>query len=99
MDLDGIIDQLWNSYYAATDQFVFDIQCVVHNSEGWPDRDRANRAQKMFDETKRYLSQELENKFLLECHRLKEESESRKVVARTCKSVENNGRKSSTSIL
>lgn len=72
MDLDQVNDKLWNGYYLTPDQFVFDIQCMVHDSKAWPDRDRTNRAEEMLVNTQTYVSEVFDETLLLECQRMAE---------------------------
>ena len=72
MDLDRINDGLWNGYYLTPDQFVFDIQCMVHDAKTWPDRDRTNRAEEMLVNTQTYISDVFDETLLLECQRMAE---------------------------
>lgn len=72
MDIDQISDRLWNGYYLTPDQFVFDIQCMVHDAKSWPDRDRANRAEEMLINTQSYLSEVFDETLVVECQRMAE---------------------------
>jgi ATPase family AAA domain-containing protein 2 len=81
MDLDRINDGLWNGYYLAPDQFVFDIQCMVHDAKTWPDRDRTNRAEEMLANTQAYVSDVFDETLLLECQRMAEREFERQKIA------------------
>jgi ATPase family AAA domain-containing protein 2 len=72
MDLDIVNDRLWNGYYLTPDQFVYDIQCMVHDSKTWPDRDRTNRAEEMLVNTQSYVSEVFDETLILECQRMAE---------------------------
>jgi len=71
-DLDLVNDRLWNGYYLTPDQFVYDIQCIVHDSKTWPDRDRANRAEEMLVNVQSYVSEGFDETLILECQRMAE---------------------------
>lgn len=80
-DLDVVNDRLWNGYYLTPDQFVYDIQCIVHDSKTWPDRDRANRAEEMLVNVQTYVSEVFDETLILECQRMAErEFERQKVL-------------------
>ena len=72
MDLDIVNDRLWNGFYLTPDQFVYDIQCMVHDSKTWPDRDRTNRAEEMLVNTQSYVSEVFDETLILECQRMAE---------------------------
>jgi ATPase family AAA domain-containing protein 2 len=81
MHLDQVNDRLWNGYYLTPSQFVFDIQCMVHDSKAWPDRDRTNRAEEMLVNTQTYVSEVFDETLVLECERLAErEFERQKII-------------------
>ena len=70
MDLDQVNDRIWNGYYLTPAQFVFDIQCMVHDAKTWPDRDRTNRAEEMLVNTQTYISEVFDETLNLECQRM-----------------------------
>lgn len=72
MNLDIVNDRLWNGYYLTPDQFACDIQCMVHDSKTWPDRDRTNRAEEMLVNTQSYISEVFDETLVLECQRMAE---------------------------
>jgi ATPase family AAA domain-containing protein 2 len=72
MDLDQVNDRIWDGYYLAPSQFIFDIQCMVHDSKTWPDRDRTNRAEEMLVNTQTYISEVFDETLVLECQRMAE---------------------------
>jgi ATPase family AAA domain-containing protein 2 len=72
MDLDQVNDRIWNGYYLTAPQFVFDIQCMVHDAKTWPDRDRTNRAEEMLVNTQTYISEVFDETLNMECQRMAE---------------------------
>lgn len=71
-DLDQANDRLWNGYYLTPDQFMYDIQCIVHDSKASRDRDRANRAEEMVVNVQTYVSEVFDETLILECQRMAE---------------------------
>lgn len=60
---------------------MFDIQCMVHDSKAWPDRDRTNRAEEMLVNTQTYVSEVFDETIVLECNRMAErEFERQKII-------------------
>src|SRR5271170_5053943 len=81
MDLDRVNDGLWNGYYLTPDQFVHDVQSMVHDAKTWPDRDRTNRAEEMLVNTQTYVSDVFDETLLLECQRMAEREFERQKIA------------------
>jgi len=81
MDLDQVNDRIWNGYYLTPAQFVFDIQCMVHDSKTWPDRDRTNRAEEMLVNSQTYISEVFDETLVLECQRMAEREFERQKIA------------------
>ena len=81
MDLDQVNDRIWNGYYLTPAQFVFDIQCMVHDSKSWPDRDRTNRAEEMLVNTQTYISEVFDETLIMECQRMAEREFERQKIA------------------
>ena len=81
MDLDLVNDRLWNGYYLTPDQFILDIQGMVHDAKSWPDRDRTNRAEEMLVNTQSYISETFDETLIMECQRMAErEYERQKII-------------------
>ena len=81
IDLDIVNDRLWNGYYLTPDQFVNDIQCIVHDSKTSSDRDRTNRAEEMLVNCQSHVSEVFDETLVLECQRMAErEFERHKIV-------------------
>lgn len=70
MDLDVVNDRLWNGYYLTPDRFVYDIQCMVHDSKVSQERDRTNKAEEMLVNTQSYISEVFDETLVLECQRM-----------------------------